>query len=48
MEQFFAALKKMQETDPDNSFYVDVLLSVTDFGNFIDMMKHYKADHQKE
>ena len=38
----------MQENDSDTSFYVEVLLSVTDFTNFIDMMKHYKAEHSKK
>lgn len=44
VESFFAALKTITDQDPDNSFYVEVLLSVTDFTNFIDMMKHYKKE----
>ena len=48
VDQFFNALKSMQEKDADNSFYVEVLLSVCDYTNFIDMMKHYKAEHCKK
>jgi len=45
VEEFFNALKSAQEKDEDAGFYVDILLSVTDFANFVDMMKHYKRDH---
>ena len=48
VEQFFNALKTLQEKDADNSFYVEVLLSVCDYSNFIYMMKHYKAEHSKK
>lgn len=47
VEQFFDALKTLQAKDPENNFYVEVLLSVTEYSNFIDMMKHYKAEHCK-
>jgi hypothetical protein len=42
VEQIFNALKTLQ-----NSFYVEVLLSICDFSHFIDMLKHYKAAHSK-
>ena len=47
VEKFFGALKTLSEKDPDSNFYVEVLLSVTDFANFVDMMKHYKGEHAK-
>ena len=47
VEKFFGALKQLSEKDPDSNFYVEVLLSVTDFANFVDMMKHYKGEHAK-
>ncbi len=42
------ALKILQEQNSENSFYVEVLLSVTDYGNFIDMMKHYKKENKQK
>ena len=44
VQEFFDALKSIVEKDDDNKFYVEVLLSVTDYQNFIDMMKSHKAD----
>ena len=32
----------------EGQFYVQVLLSVTEYSNFIDMMKHYKKEHPTE
>jgi len=39
VEQFFNALKEAQEASEETDFYVQVLLSVTEYSNFIDMMK---------
>ena len=49
VEQFFQALKDQQEKDGEGeaSFYIQVILSVTEYSNFIDMIKHYKAEHKK-
>ena len=44
--KFFEALKTIVDTDPDNKFYVEVLLSVTDYSNFIEMMSSYKRDQK--
>ena len=47
LEEFFAALKSLNEKpeSQEGQFYVQVLLSVTEYSNFIDMMKHYKKEH---
>jgi hypothetical protein len=47
VEEFFNALSSVVEKDADNKFYLEVLLSVTDFSNFMDMMKSYKREHAK-
>ena len=49
MEQFFSALQDEQKKDAEGeaSFYVQVILSVTEYANFVDMMKHYKQDQKK-
>ena len=47
VEAFFDALKEMQEQTSESDFYVQVLLSITDYQNFIDMIKHFKAEHPK-
>ncbi len=45
VEQFVGAL----QTERDSSeFYVQVLLSVTEYSNFIDMMKHYKREKREK
>ena len=44
-EDFFNALKRESEKSDDCAFYVEILLAVTEFQNFVDMMKHYKRDH---
>ena len=38
------ALRTEKEKSPDGeaSFYIEVILSVTEYSNFIDMIKHYK------
>ena len=48
MEQFYTALKAAHEADEDAGFFVEILLSVTDYANFVDMMKHYKKDHPSQ
>lgn len=48
VQEFFDALKMIVEKDDDNKFYVEVLLSVTDYQNFLDMMKSYKAEKGKK
>ena len=47
VQEFYDALKRQIETDPESSFYVEILLAATDYTSFIDMMKHYKRDHHK-
>lgn len=44
VEQFFNALKEAQEASEETDFYVQVLLSVTEYSNFIDMMKQFKQE----
>ncbi len=50
MEQFFSALKEQQEKDGEGeaSFYIQVILSVTEYANFVDMIKHYKSEHKAQ
>ena len=47
---FFEALKTLNDRpeSQEGQFYVQVLLSVTEYSNFIDMMKHYKKEHPTE
>ena len=40
-EDLFRCLKGMGD---DGSFTVELLLSVTDYNNFVEMMKHYKRE----
>ena len=48
-EQFFNALKNNYDDDEtDTAFYVEMLLAVTDYSNFVDMIKHYKRDQKKQ
>ena len=47
VDQFYEALKRQVDSNPENSFYVEVLLAATDFAIFVEMMKHYKRDHPK-
>jgi hypothetical protein len=47
VEKFFHALEKLQG-DGETHFYVQVLLSVTEYSNFLDMIRHYKADHAQK
>ena len=47
-EQFFTALKNKYDDDDDAAFYVEMLLAVTDYSNFVDMIKHYKRDQKKQ
>lgn len=47
VEQFFSALKILADKDEENKFYVDVLLSVTEYSNFVDMMRNYKNEQKK-
>lgn len=44
VEKFFNAMKEAQAQSEENDFYVQVLLSVTDYSNFIDMMKQFKQE----
>ena len=41
-EQFMDALHNLQDRDDDAKFYVEMILSVTSYENFVNMMKHYK------
>lgn len=45
VEQFVGALQSERES---SEFYVQVLLSVTEYANFIDMMKHYKKEKREK
>lgn len=45
MEQFFELLKQQQ--GDETHFYVEVLLSVTEYKNFVDMIQRYKQDRLK-
>ena len=45
-EQFYGALKASTEKeDEEAEFYVEMLLAVTDFTQFVHMINHYKRDH---
>ncbi len=46
VEQFFVALKEESEKDKEGeaSFAIQVILSVTEYSNFVDMIKHYKRE----
>ena len=46
-EQFFAALKNKHEEDEDAAFYLEMILAVTEFSQFVQMIQHYKRDHVK-
>ena len=48
-EQFYTALQaKTKEEDAECEFYVEMLLAVTDFTQFVQMISHYKRDHVKK
>ena len=48
-EQFYNALQaKVKEDDHECAFYVEMLLAVTDFEQFVQMIAHYKRDHVKK
>ena len=47
VEKFFEILKNESEQMGEPSFYVELILAITDYHNFVDMMKHYKKEHQK-
>ena len=45
------ALKKRydeEDEEGDSHFYLEMLLAVTDFPQFIQMMQHYKRDQKKK
>lgn len=46
VEKFFEALRvQSKDGSEETHFYVHVLLSVTEYGQFLDMIRHYKIDH---
>ena len=44
VDQFYQAIKTAQEKNEDAKFYLEILMSVTDYENFVGMMKYYKRD----
>jgi hypothetical protein len=47
VEAFFEALKQVQKDGENNesSFYVQLLISITEYENFIGMMQNYCESH---
>jgi len=44
VEEFFTAIKTLAEQNEENKYYIDVLLSVAEYSNFVDMMRNYKTE----
>ena len=47
VQEFFKALQAEKDEDPQCEFYVEVLLSVSDYTQFLLMMKDYKTSKNK-
>ena len=45
VQEFFNALKTEYEADPSADFYVEMLLSVSDYQQFMLMVRDYKKAH---
>lgn len=48
VDQFFRALKQDYESDGESAIYVEMILAVADFSNFIEMMQSYKRNHPSQ
>ena len=47
VQDFFRALQSEKDDDPQCAFYVEVLLSVSDYSQFLLMMRDFKSSHKK-
>ena len=47
VQDFFKALQSEKDEDPSCEFYVEVMLSVSNYEQFLLMMKDYKNSHKK-
>ena len=47
VQDFFKALQSEKDEDPSCEFYVEVLLSVSDYQQFLLMMRDYKSSHKQ-
>ncbi|CDW78852.1 UNKNOWN [Stylonychia lemnae] len=47
VEQFFEILKQKSETDEEAQIFVQIMLSVSEYENFVEMMRAYKKEHNK-
>ena len=47
IQEFFQSLQEEKENDPSCEFYVEMLLSVSDYSQFLLMMKDYKSKESK-
>lgn len=46
VDTFFNALKEVSANqDSDSSFYVQMLIAVSEYPNFVQMMQSYKMGH---
>ena len=47
VEKFFEIIKqKSQEEDSEAKIFVTIMLSVSEYTNFVEMMRAYKREHQ--